>query len=322
MTRWNPHPELLVSKAAAGYLARQPDTVLTQKQVLRALQIPHDVHGRVPDGLTVAQLRALFTAPPDWLLAQHRGLEAKGVATARHEVRLPDDPVAAPTSGARRGPGAGADPQAPAVQQRTPARPGIRPDARQQVTAATRPTPPGPASAARTPQRAMPARPAREGAASPRGPRHARHPPGPPPGRSDHAPRPRGHGIRRARAAAAVRPAQHRAGAAGDPARPEERDAHRGGTASAPHTDPRGTAPTRSAPPPESEPQPRPQPAAPAPSQGGPRVRSAPQVPPVPPQPSGQEPPTAGIRPESARRPERPQPTRPSLIPVFREPTV
>ncbi|OII68030.1 hypothetical protein BJP39_22730, partial [Streptomyces sp. CC77] len=169
MTRWNPHPELLVSKAAAGYLARQPDTVLTQKQVLRALQIPHDVHGRVPDGLTVAQLRALFTAPPDWLLAQHRGLEAKGVATARHEVRLPDDPVAAAAAGARRGPGAGADPQAPAVQQRTPARPGIRPDARQQVTAATRPTPPGPASAARTPQRAMPARPAREGAASPAG---------------------------------------------------------------------------------------------------------------------------------------------------------
>ncbi|MCH0540160.1 hypothetical protein I3F58_11375 [Streptomyces sp. MUM 203J] len=103
MTRWHPHPELLVSKAAAGYLTRQPDTVLTKKQVSRALQIPHDVHGRVPDGLTVAQLRVLFATPPQWLLEQHRTLEAKGVATARYEVRLPaESPAAEPAEHPRR----------------------------------------------------------------------------------------------------------------------------------------------------------------------------------------------------------------------------
>ncbi|GAA4915944.1 hypothetical protein ACFPM3_21800 [Streptomyces coeruleoprunus] len=90
MTHWTPHPELLVSRTAADYLSRKPATVLTEKQVRRAVQVAHDVKGLIPASLTVAQLRVLFTAPPDWLLDHHRTLIAKGVATARHEVVLED----------------------------------------------------------------------------------------------------------------------------------------------------------------------------------------------------------------------------------------
>lgn len=90
MTHWTPHPELLVSKTAAGYLSRKPDAVLTKKQVCKAVQLAHDTKGLVPDSLTVAQLRVLFTGPPDWLLDHHRALVAKGVASARYEVVLED----------------------------------------------------------------------------------------------------------------------------------------------------------------------------------------------------------------------------------------
>ncbi|WP_175410905.1 hypothetical protein [Streptomyces sp. TRM64462] len=115
LTDWVPHPELLVSKTAAGYLGRTPDHVLTAKQVRKAVQLAHDVHGVVPDSLTVAQLRVLFTSPPDWLLDHHRALVAKGVATVRHEVVLLDEPapVAERAAAAQPTPAAPAAPAAP-----------------------------------------------------------------------------------------------------------------------------------------------------------------------------------------------------------------
>jgi hypothetical protein len=88
VTDWAPHPDLLVSKTAADYLARPPTMMLSRKQIRRALQMADPNDKRVPDGLAVAALRLLFSAPPDWLREHHAALVAKGIPQVRHEVAL------------------------------------------------------------------------------------------------------------------------------------------------------------------------------------------------------------------------------------------
>ncbi|GHF33245.1 hypothetical protein [Streptomyces morookaense] len=73
------HPEILISKRAADFLGRAPETLLTPKQVQKALQMSHDTQGRITGPLSVAQFRLLLAQPPEWLLEHHRGLVAKGI---------------------------------------------------------------------------------------------------------------------------------------------------------------------------------------------------------------------------------------------------
>ncbi|MGW1195089.1 hypothetical protein ACWD4B_04410 [Streptomyces sp. NPDC002536] len=73
------HPDILISKRAADFLGRTPETQLTPKQVQKALQMSHDTEGRITGPLSVAQFRLLLVQPPEWLLEHHRGLVAKGI---------------------------------------------------------------------------------------------------------------------------------------------------------------------------------------------------------------------------------------------------